>query len=174
MNAIELFSHLSNILTVIAFLFAAYQFFLWRKQQRYSLELDSILDMEDLFEIYIDSLMRAHGYFDKARKLAIETNGKSKEERHELDKYLKNEFKLLIEQNNQEINDNANKYGLARFRVKRLDYDIDKIEELDSMWIRDRFQSFLIDKTSLEDVAQEISRIKTVARDEFNKLRKVK
>ncbi|TMP61895.1 hypothetical protein CWB77_08160 [Pseudoalteromonas sp. S1610] len=174
MNAIELFSHLSNILTVIAFLFAAYQFFLWRKQQRYSLELDSILNMEDLFEIYIGSLMRAHGYFDKAQKLAVEAHGKSKEERHELNKYLKNEFKLLIEQNNQEINDNANKYGLACFRVKRLDYDIDKIEELDSMWIRDRFQSFLIDKTSLEDVAQEISRIKTVARDEFNKLRKVK
>lgn len=167
----ELFSHLSNIVTVIAFLFAGYQFFLWRKQQRYSLELEALLNMEDLFEIYIASLMRAHGKFDKANQLAVEASTKTREDRLNLDAYLKTEFKNMMIDSAREINNNSTNYSLAFFRVSRLNFDITTTNELDTEWLRDKFEKFLQEKSSLEAVAEEISRIKMVASEKFKKLR---
>ncbi|WP_253449991.1 hypothetical protein [Halomonas sp. Y3] len=171
MNTIQLFSHLSNIVTVIAFLFAAYQFFLWRKQQRYSLEIESLLNMEDLFEIYVAALMRVHGYFDKANKLAIEAKDKAVEDRRNLDEYLRGRFRDMISESAREINEQSTSYSLARYRVIRLNFDIDTKNELDPEWLRDKFDEFLQRNNSLEEVAGEISKIKKVAYEEFKILR---
>ena len=171
MTTIELFSHLSNIVTVIVFLFAAYQFFLWRKQQRYSLEMEALLNMEDLFEIYMASLMRTHGYFDKADKLASEAKDKTVEDRQNFDAYMHSRFKDALVFARREVNEQSKSYSLARYRVIRLNFDIDKKNELDPEWLEDRFDEFLEKKNSLEQVAEKISKIKKVAYEEFKRLR---
>lgn len=169
MSNIEFFGYLSNIVTVIAFLFAGYQFFLWRKQQRYALELEALLNMEDLFEIYIASLMRVYGYFDKANKLAREAG--TREDKQKVDSYLKGNFRDMILAVNNETNENMKSYSLARFRSLRLGFDIGEIEELDPDWLRDSFESFLQNKSSIEEAAEEISKIKKVASEKFKRLR---
>lgn len=171
MNTVELFSYLSNIVTVMAFLFAGYQFFSWRKQQKYSLELEALLNMEDFFEIYIESLTRAHGKLDKANRLAAEVADKTREDRLNLHAYLKGEFQNMMLESAREINDNSTNYRLACSRASRLNFDIKTTDELDSEWLRDKFEYFLQEESSLEDVAEEISRIEKVASQKFKKLR---
>ena len=150
MATVELFSHLSDIVTVTAFLFTGYQFFLWRKQQRYSLELEALLNMENFFEIYISSLMRVHGKFEKANRLAVEASGKTLEDRRNLDAYLKADFKNMMMESAREINDNSTNYRLAFFKVSRLNFDITSTNEINAEWLRYKFEQFLQEKSSLE------------------------
>ena len=174
MTCMETLRSLTDALTICSFVFAGWQFFSWRKQQRHSLELEAVLTMEDLFEIYVESLLRQVSYFNKARMLAHQSNDQSRQDRARVNNYLKTDFKVLFEGLRTEIAQNFKSYTLARYRVIRLNFDIEKISELDPVWIREQFDNFTLERVPVNDAAEKISDIKKRAFEEFRTLRKSK
>lgn len=169
----ELFNYLANITSVIAFLFAGYQFFQWRKQQRHSLELESILNMEDRFEILVASNMKVVADFQRAKKISNSSHDKSLEERAQIDAWLKNQFSESVKTAQLYANECAGSYSLACFRAKRLGFDVEKTDVLKCKWIVEKFGSFIEKDISTEEIANEISEMKTKASEKFAALRKM-
>lgn len=167
----ELFNYLASITSVIAFLFAGYQFFQWRKQQRHSLELESILNMEDRFEILVASNMKMVVGFQKVKAIAKSSHDKSREEKIQIDNWLKNQFIESAKTAQLYANECAEKYSLAYFRAKRLGFDVEKTDVLQCKWIVDKFDWFIESDISPEEIANEISEIKNKASKKFAALR---
>ncbi len=169
----ELFNYLANITSVIAFLFAGYQFFQWRKQQRHSLELESILNMEDRFEILVMSNMKVVADFQKAKAIAKSSHDKSREEKIQIENWLKNQFSESVKTAQLYANECAGSYSLGCFRAKRLGFDVEKTDVLQCKWIVDKFGSFIESDISTEEITNEISEIKKKASEKFAALRKM-
>lgn len=169
----ELFNYLASITSVIAFFFAGYQFFQWRKQQRHSLELESILNMEDRFEILVASNMKVIADFQKAKEIANSSHDKSREEKMQIDDWLRNQFKESVRTAQLYANECAENYSLACFRAKRLGFDVEKTDVLQPKWIVEKFSSFIERNMSTEEIANEISEIKNKASNKFAALRKI-
>ena len=173
MPGILIFEYAANVTSVIAFLFAGYQFFQWRKQQRHSLELETILEMEDRYEILMASLMRMQGAFIQVQKDEKKFSERSREEQARFKKWLNGEFSEKIRILGQSITDNANNYSLVCFRAKRLGFEIDKTKEINCEWIQDEFESFVKKELSIEESGHAISEMKIKAQKAFEDLRKL-
>lgn len=169
----ELFNYWANITSVIAFLFSGYQFFQWRRQQRHSLELESILNMEDRFEILVASYMKVVASFQKAKEIANSSHNKSLEERTQIDEWLKNQFFESVKTAQLYANECAESYSLACFKAKRLGFEVEKTDALQCNWIVEKFGSFIENNMSTKEIANEISEIKTKASERFATLRKM-
>jgi hypothetical protein len=169
----ELINYLANITSVIAFLFAGYQFFQWRKQQRHSLELESILNMEDRFEILVASNMKIVANFKKAKEIANASTNKSHEEKHQIDSWLNNQFFKSVNKDQLYANQCAENYSLACFRAKRLGFDVENTDVLQCKWIVEKFNSFIENDMSNIEIANELSAMKTKAVERFAALRKI-
>ena len=168
----EFFSYLANITSAIAFLFSGYQFFQWRRQQRHSLELESILNMEDRYEILIASEMKLFGIFKEMEKTVRESHNWPTEERHRVDDWLKNKIDPALISAQNHVNACQTDYSLACFRVRRLGFDVDSTKEMSDKWISEIFISFIKNKNSIEQVVGEVSEVKKVVSEKFQMLRK--
>ncbi|MER0214867.1 MAG: hypothetical protein DU481_01450 [Nitrosomonas sp.] len=173
MEYAELFSYLANITSVIAFLFAGYQFFQWRRQQRHSLELESILNMEDRFELLVASNMKVVKNFQKAKEIVKESSDKPIEEKNKIDLWLKMEFFESVKSAQHRANECAESYSLACFKAKRLGFDVASTDELQCGWIVEKFSSFISSDISTEEITSEVSAIKQKAGEKFAALRKI-
>lgn len=169
----EQINYWANVTTVIAFLFAGYQFFQWRRQQRHSLELESILNMEDRFELLIISNVRVVASLRKAEKIARESLDKTREEKSEIDLWLKNEFFESVKSDQRIASESAVNYSLAYFRVRRLGFDVASTDELNCEWVVKKFNALISGDLSDEEVAKQISLIKKKAGERFAILRKI-
>ncbi len=169
----ELFNYLASITSVIAFLFAGYQFFQWRKQQRHSLELESILNMEDRFEILVASNMKVVADLQKAKEIAKSSRDKTREEKIQIDAWLKNQFVESVKTAQIHAYECADRYRLACFRAKRLGFDVEKTDVLQCKWIVDQFSSFIENDMSTEEISKAIFEIKNEASEKFATLRKI-
>lgn len=159
----------TDLATIASLIFAGYQFFAWRKQQIYNIRISTLLDMEDKYEIYIMSSLRICAGINQAKKDVKIV--KSAEEKARINNFLKGEFREKILLATNESTQAWNEYSLYYFRAKRLKIDIEGLNEINPNWLHERFNTFISEDINEEYFFNDISNIKNIAFNKFEKLR---
>lgn len=159
----------ANFATIAALIFAGYQFLQWKKQQIYSIRISTLLDMEDRFEIYTMSSLKVFAGLNQAKKDA--SQAKTQDEKSRLNNFFSGEFREKILLATNESNKAGHEYSLYYSRAKRLNLDIENMDEINPEWLQKKFDSFIFGNADEELVANEASKIKSIAYDNFKKLR---
>ena len=119
----ELISIFSNITTILAFFIAVYVFFRWKKEQKFSKQLEYIMELEDSFEILMRDIKIDYKWSqDLDYNLSYLDNG-NKEEKKQLNNFILNEYEKY--KTTQTIEQSFYKYSLSIVRVKRFFKNID-------------------------------------------------
>lgn len=165
----DILDYVANSATIIALIFAGYQFTQWKKQQRYSLEVSTLLDMEDKFEIYIMFSMKIYAGFSQARIDAEKFQ--SKEDKERLNEFFKGEFSRKMLEATKELNQAGMDYALYYFRAKRLNLKVEETDELNPVWLDKELNSFIEKNQERNEVATRFAEIKKIALERFEVLR---
>lgn len=159
----------ASIATISSFIAAYYQFSQWRKQQRYGIELSTLLDIEDQFELLIYSQTNIKVAMLERNKAT--KNAKSSQERENVENWLQGDFSISLKKALAEHAEIAKSYSLLAFRGKRLKLWQEIPQELDAAHINKKFNTLIEDNSPPEETAIAISKIKEAAYDKFKKIR---
>jgi hypothetical protein len=132
----ELISTFSNITTILAFFIAIWAFLRWKKEQKYSKQLEYIMEFEDRFEILMRDIKIEYKWFSDLDNNLIDAEKQSQEYKIELNQLIKDEYeKYKI---TQTIDESFYQYSLSLTRAKRFFKDIEKeCETLDYDYLKE-------------------------------------
>ena len=170
MNLENILGCIANVATITGFIFANYQFLQWRKQQRYSIEFSTLLDIEDQFELLIYYHMSINAITLKMKKAA--KNAKSPQERADFDKNSNSQHLMPLQKALEKYTEIEKSYSLLIFRGKRIRLWQQTPQELDAAYINTKFNTLIENDNSLEETATAVSKIKEAAYHELEKIRK--
>jgi hypothetical protein len=173
MEYAEYLSYISNVASLIAFLFANYQFFQWRKQQRHSLEIESIVNMEIAFEILIMANLKLAAAIDAGKKNVSRANDMSPEEKKNLEKWINDIYFKQLKREQIYANQCVESYETAYFKVKCLGLCGDDVNEFSCKKITEEFDSLIKSNSSLENISIEAIKMKTAAKKKFSIIKRI-
>jgi len=120
----EFISIFSNITTILAFFIAIWAFLRWKKEQKFSKQLEYIMELEDRFEILMRDIRIEYKWFSDLDNNLIDAEKQSQEDKIELNQFIKDEYeKYKI---TQTIEESFDQYSLSLTRAKRFFKDIEK------------------------------------------------
>jgi len=178
-----LFSFLGSLFTIIAALTALYSIMIWKKQQKYSMQTNLLMELEDSYEILFTKYVEEFHFILKlANTVHIhEHDGYKSISKNELNSFLNDEYaKSKVIAN---LSESGRKYEVAYMRARRFFKTIDRhnclqktyIDEIQMEYIKTvdgRLSQNQNAEMILEEHIKKLFKLKENAIDIMAKLRK--
>jgi len=177
-----IFSFIGSAFTVLATLIALYAVLTWRKQQKYTILLNQLIELEDNYEILFVNYIEEYHWFLKLENTVHENQltNYTNISKKDLNKFILDEYHKKKSDNSLVIN--SREYELAYLRTKRFFPSIQDDNNLKKSYldeVLDKHISKLADELSKNNDAEnlfktfteEILKIKEHAIDKITKLR---
>jgi uncharacterized protein YggT (Ycf19 family) len=120
----EIINIISDITTIIAFIIAIFTLYRWKKEQKYSKQIDFLMDLEDKFVILIHSILIDFNWFSDMSKDMIDIKNKSDKDKNDLISFW--EKRLEEYQNTNQLDNILFEYTLSLSRNKRFNHNIEE------------------------------------------------
>ena len=173
-----IFTFIGSVFTVLATLIALYALLTWRRQQKYTILLNYLIELEDNYEILFANYIEEYHWFLKLENTVHENKiaNYANISKKELDKFILDEY------NKKKLNNsfvvNGREYELAYLRAKRFFSSIQDDNNLQKSYLDKHISKISDELAKNNDVenlfkifAEEILKIKENAIDKITNLR---